>query len=75
MKTIKRILALITLLIAAAAVVGLFYLNHLKTRAIPDYNEERSISSVIKDIPELVNEIIVVNNGSTDNCSFYRRSC
>ena len=33
---------------------------------IPAYNEERSISSVIKDIPELVNEIIVVNNGSTD---------
>jgi len=39
MKTIKRILALTTLLIAAAAVGGLFYLNHLKTRAIPDYNE------------------------------------
>jgi len=34
---------------------------------IPAYNEEKSISSVINDIPkERVSEIIVVNNGSTD---------
>lgn len=35
---------------------------------IPVYNEQDSIGKVIKDIPtELVNEIIVVNNNSTDN--------
>jgi glycosyltransferase involved in cell wall biosynthesis len=33
---------------------------------IPAYNEENSISKVIKDIPEKVDEIIVVNNNSTD---------
>ncbi|NNG25898.1 MAG: glycosyltransferase family 2 protein [Ignavibacteriaceae bacterium] len=34
---------------------------------IPAYNEEKSIGSVINDIPkERVSEIIVVNNGSTD---------
>jgi glycosyltransferase involved in cell wall biosynthesis len=33
---------------------------------IPAYNEEESISKVLNDIPSLVDEIIVVNNGSTD---------
>ncbi len=38
------------------------------TVIIPAYNEELSIASVIDDIPrEIVNEIVVVNNGSTDN--------
>ena len=34
---------------------------------IPAFNEEESISKVIKDIPEIVDEIIVVSNNSTDN--------
>ncbi|WP_405563059.1 glycosyltransferase family 2 protein [Polaribacter sp. Asnod6-C07] len=34
---------------------------------IPAYNEQDSIGSVIKDIPKIVDEIIVVNNNSTDN--------
>ena len=34
---------------------------------IPAYNEEESIPFVIKDIPPLVDLIIVVNNNSTDN--------
>ncbi|CAL2079207.1 dolichol-phosphate hexosyltransferase [Tenacibaculum sp. 190524A05c] len=34
---------------------------------IPAYNEEDSIGKVIKDIPEIVDEIIVVSNNSTDN--------
>ena len=37
---------------------------------IPAYNEEKSISSVINDIPkEIVSEIIVVNNCSIDRTS------
>ncbi len=34
---------------------------------IPAYNEADAITQVISDIPALVDEIIVVNNGSTDN--------
>ena len=34
---------------------------------IPAYNEEGSIGKVIQDIPAIVDEIIVVNNNSTDN--------
>ena len=33
---------------------------------IPAYNEEDSIGKVIADIPELVQEVIVVSNNSTD---------
>jgi glycosyltransferase involved in cell wall biosynthesis len=34
---------------------------------IPAYNEAESIPLVIKDIPSIVNEIIVVSNNSTDD--------
>lgn len=34
---------------------------------IPAFNEEGSIGKVIAEIPEIVSEIIVVNNNSTDN--------
>ena len=34
---------------------------------IPAYNEQDSIGFVVKDIPQIVDEIIVVNNNSTDN--------
>jgi len=34
---------------------------------IPAYNEEKSIGHVIRDIPDYVREIVVVNNRSTDN--------
>jgi glycosyltransferase involved in cell wall biosynthesis len=33
---------------------------------IPAYNEQDSIENVIKDIPEIVDEIIVISNNSTD---------
>ncbi|MBI3124025.1 MAG: glycosyltransferase family 2 protein [Ignavibacteriales bacterium] len=33
---------------------------------IPAYNEEESIAKVISDIPPYVDEVIVVNNGSSD---------
>lgn len=34
---------------------------------IPAYNEEASIGKVIAEIPDLVSEIVVVNNNSNDN--------
>jgi glycosyltransferase involved in cell wall biosynthesis len=34
---------------------------------IPAFNEAQSIGQVISEIPDLVSEIIVVNNNSTDN--------
>ncbi|MEZ7504804.1 glycosyltransferase family 2 protein [Flavobacterium sp. Arc2] len=34
---------------------------------IPAYNEEKAIAHVIKEIPNSVNEIIIISNNSTDN--------
>ncbi len=34
---------------------------------IPAFNEENSIAKVVKDIPSIVDEVIVVSNNSTDN--------
>jgi glycosyltransferase involved in cell wall biosynthesis len=41
-------------------------MSHIKV-IIPAYNEEKAIANVIKEIPSLVNEIIVISNNSTDN--------
>lgn len=41
-------------------------MTHIKV-IIPAYNEQDSIANVIHDIPKIVNEVIVVNNNSTDN--------
>lgn len=42
-------------------------MNHKVYVIIPAFNEEASIGLVIKDIPEIVSEIIVINNNSSDN--------
>ena len=34
---------------------------------IPAYNEQDSIANVVRDIPNSVEEVIVINNNSTDN--------
>lgn len=34
---------------------------------IPAYNEEDSIAKVINDIPNIVDEVVVISNNSTDN--------
>jgi len=44
-------------------------LNPKITVIIPAFNEASSIGKVIKDIPQNVSEVIVVDNGSTDKTS------
>ena len=40
---------------------------------IPAFNEEKSIAKVIAEIPDLVEEIVVVNNNSTDQTATVAR--
>jgi glycosyltransferase involved in cell wall biosynthesis len=40
---------------------------------IPAFNESKSIGKVIADIPDMVSEIIVVDNASTDNTGEYAK--
>lgn len=49
-------------------------MNEVIRVIIPAYNEERSIASVIEEIPSFVKEIIVVDNGSEDNTSMAARN-
>lgn len=42
-------------------------MNPIVKVIIPAYNEQDSIANVINDIPKVVDEVIVVNNNSTDN--------
>lgn len=46
-------------------VIGL----HLVNVIIPAFNEEHAIAKVVQEIPDEVNEVIVVNNASTDTTS------
>lgn len=41
---------------------------------IPAFNEEQSIGKVISDIPDIVSEIIVIDNNSTDTTSDVARN-
>lgn len=44
----------------------LMYQNKIIKVVIPAYNEEQSIGLVLRDIPSFVDEVIVVNNNSSD---------
>jgi glycosyltransferase involved in cell wall biosynthesis len=41
---------------------------------IPAYNEQDSIANVINDIPDIVDEVIVISNNSTDNTEINARN-
>lgn len=41
-------------------------MTHRISLIIPAYNEEQSIQKVLSEVPNIVDEIIVVNNNSTD---------
>ena len=41
---------------------------------IPAYNEQESIGKVIAEIPEIVSEIIVVSNNSSDDTELVAKS-
>ncbi|MEN8201421.1 MAG: penicillin acylase family protein [Bacteroidota bacterium] len=50
MKTFKRIITLILILILVALIGGIFYLNHLKTRAVPDFNKDVDLENLTEKV-------------------------
>jgi len=51
------------------------YKNHRITIVVPAYNEARHIAQVIQTIPEFVDRVIVVDDGSTDNTYDLAQGC
>ena len=43
------------------------YKEHIVTVAVPAYNEERLITTVIETMPDFVDQIVIVDDASTDN--------
>ena len=50
------------------------YKNLRVTIVIPCLNEEEGIQRVLNEVPTFVDEIVVVDNGSTDGSADYIRS-
>ncbi|HYP15169.1 MAG TPA: glycosyltransferase family 2 protein [Bryobacteraceae bacterium] len=50
------------------------YKDHKITVIIPCLNEEQGIEKVLRDMPEFVDQVIVVDNGSTDRTSDVAKS-
>lgn len=55
-------------------IADFMYKQHSITVIIPCLNEEQGIEGVMKRMPEFVDEVIVVDNGSTDRTSEVARS-
>ena len=47
------------------------YRGFLISVVIPCYNEEKGIVEVLNGMPEFIDEVIVVDNGSTDRSSVF----
>jgi len=50
------------------------YKNHTISAVVPCYNEEQGIGKVIKNFPDFIDEIIVVDNNSNDRTSAIAKS-
>ena len=50
--------------------------NQVKICAVvPAFNEERTIGRIIQETKKYINDVFVVNNGSTDNTAIIAREC
>ncbi|MBC7262827.1 MAG: glycosyltransferase family 2 protein [Chloroflexi bacterium] len=50
------------------------YKNHTVSVVLPCYNEEEGVRAVLSDMPSVVDEVIVVDNNSTDRTAEVARS-
>lgn len=50
MKLLKRILTILVAIIFVALAGGMIFLSHIKTRAVPDYNEDVDLTSLSAEV-------------------------
>jgi penicillin amidase len=72
MKLFKRILLIIGLLIVLALIVGYFFLNHVKTAALPDYTKDVQIPGLTEEVTILRDSFAIPHIYAENEADLYR---
>lgn len=72
MKLIKRILLAIVLLLILALIAGYFFLNHVKTAALPDYTRDAQIPGLISEVTILRDSFAIPHIYAENEADLYR---
>ena len=72
MKTFRRILLAVILLIAAVAVVGMLVLNNIRNRAIPDYAENVDLDNLTEEVTVIRDSLAIPHVYAQNEEDLYR---
>jgi len=72
MKSPKRVLILISILIAAILISGVIYLNHIRTRAIPDYSEDVDLERLREEVVVFRDSLGIPHIYASNDLDLYR---
>lgn len=72
MKTLKRVLTIILSVILLVLVTGFIYLNHIKTRAVPDYNANVNLEHLTAPVTVFRDSLGVPHIYASNEMDLYR---
>jgi penicillin amidase len=72
MKTIKRILLALLIIILLALITGFFLIRHISNRAVPDYNEDVVVQGLVSPVDVLRDEFGVPHVYAQNEEDLYR---
>ena len=72
MKTFRRILLAVILLIAVVAVVGMLVLNNIRNRAIPDYAENMDLDNLTEEVTVIRDSLAIPHVYAQNEEDLYR---
>lgn len=72
MKLLKRILLTLGLLLVLALIVGYFFLNHVKTAALPDYSKDVQIPGLTEEVTILRDSFAIPHIYAKNEADLYR---
>ncbi len=72
MKTFKRILIVVALLLISAIIAGYFFLNHIKTASLPDYTEDVQITGLTEEVTILRDSFAIPHIYAKNEADLYR---
>ncbi|MGW8315044.1 MAG: penicillin acylase family protein [Bacteroidales bacterium] len=72
MKSLKRILTIAGILLAVVIFAGMLYLNHLKSRAVPDYNQGMDLEHLQGEVTVYRDSLGIPHIYAEDELDLYR---